>query len=128
MIAEGRHDPLHESAPHPAPRTHHEVLRNEVSADDHTDFAASPPMVTTIGALGLLHALCCGIPLLLLSGVPLAAVASALPTLGVGLALVGGVCFVWYRRRRRTDFARPKECRSRDNRTCDERVGPRPNG
>lgn len=47
---------------------------NEVDPSDATDFAASPPMALTIGALSVLHVLCCGIPLLLAAGVPLATV------------------------------------------------------
>lgn len=97
-------------APKSARRTHHELLRNEVNADDQTDFTASPPMVTTIGALGLLHGLCCGILVLLLSGVSLATVASSLSAPGLGLALLGGVGFVWSRRKRCTTSARPKRC------------------
>lgn len=42
---------------------------NEVDPSDRTDFGASPPMATTIALLSVLHVLCCGLPLLLLSGV-----------------------------------------------------------
>lgn len=42
---------------------------NEIPPGDQTDYFAKPPMTTVIGALALFHLVCCGLPLLLLSGV-----------------------------------------------------------
>lgn len=69
---------------------------NEVDADNETDFAASPPMATTIALLSLFHFFCCGIPLLLLSSVSLATLFSSWPIVGGVLALPGIGSFVWY--------------------------------
>lgn len=43
-----------------------------------------------------LHLLCCGIPLLLLSGVSLAFLAPSWPFWGGALAVLGVIGFVWY--------------------------------
>lgn len=67
---------------------------NEVEPNDTTDFAARPPLALTIGALSVLHFLCCGIPLLLAAGVPLATV---LPWEYVGGAVVVGASFLIFR-------------------------------
>ena len=72
---------------------------NEVDPTDKTDFAAEPPMVTTIAVLGIFHFLCCGIPLLLLSGVSLATIFPSWPALGGGMAAIGVIGFVWYLRK-----------------------------
>jgi hypothetical protein len=50
-------------------------------------------------AFGILHLLCCGIPLLLLSGVSLSFIAPHWPWVGAGLAILGLVGFVWYLKR-----------------------------
>ena len=42
---------------------------NEILPGDETDYSAKPPMATVIGVLALFHFVCCGLPLLLLSGV-----------------------------------------------------------
>lgn len=72
---------------------------NEVDPTDKTDFAAKPPMVTTIAVLGIFHFLCCGIPLLLLSGVSLATIFPSWPVIGGGIAALGVIGFVWYLRK-----------------------------
>jgi hypothetical protein len=52
-----------------------------------------------IAVFAVLHFLCCGLPLLLLSGVSLAFMAPYWPVLAGILALTGGVGFVWYLKR-----------------------------
>lgn len=52
-----------------------------------------------IGLFAALHLLCCGIPLLLLSGLSLAFLVPSWPVIGSMLALLSGVGFVWYLRR-----------------------------
>lgn len=47
----------------------------------------------------VLHLLCCGIPLLLLSGISLAFLVPSWPVTGVILAVVGVIGFVWYLKR-----------------------------
>lgn len=69
---------------------------NEVDPNDSTDFAASPPMTLTIGTLGVLHVLCCGVPLLLASGVSLATVLSSWEIL---VAAIGSVAAILLLRR-----------------------------
>lgn len=48
----------------------------------------------------VLHFACCGLPLLLLSGVSAGFVFPTWPLAGAALALVGLVGFVWYLKRR----------------------------
>lgn len=64
-------------------------LRNEVEEADQTDHATAAPMGVVVAFLAGLHALCCGLPLLLLSGVSLAAILPSWPGIGVMLALLG---------------------------------------
>jgi len=47
----------------------------------------------------VLHFICCGLPLLLLSGVSLAFIAPYWPVAAGALALLGIVGFVWYFKR-----------------------------
>lgn len=47
----------------------------------------------------VLHLVCCGIPLLLLSGVSLAFLAPSWPMIGGALAVLGIIGFVWYLKR-----------------------------
>jgi hypothetical protein len=47
----------------------------------------------------VLHFLCCGIPLLILSGVSLAFLRPAWPVIGSVLAALGVVGFIWYLKR-----------------------------
>ncbi len=53
---------------------------------------------TKIGIIGFaaLHLLCCGIPILLLSGMSLTFLAPHWPLIGGVLAVLGLVGFVWY--------------------------------
>ncbi len=75
------------------------ALRNEVDPSDPTDHDAKAPMALTIVLLSALHALCCGLPLLLLSGVSLTTILSTSPMIGGILALLGLAGFVWYRKK-----------------------------
>jgi hypothetical protein len=52
-----------------------------------------------ITAFAVLHFLCCGLPLLLLSGVSLAFMAPYWPVLAGILALTGAIGFAWYLKR-----------------------------
>lgn len=52
-----------------------------------------------VALFAMLHLLCCGIPLLLLSGVSLAFVRPAWPVIGLLLAALGIAGFVWYLKR-----------------------------
>lgn len=72
---------------------------NEVDPTDKTDFAAKPPMVTTVAVLGIFHFICCGIPLLLLSGVSLTTIFPSWPVIGGGTAALGVIGFAWYLRK-----------------------------
>lgn len=97
--------------------------RNEVGPDDRTDFGAKPPMGLTILVLSAFHFLCCGIPLLLLSGVSLAALFPSWPVTGGILAVLGIVGFLWYvRKGRAARQGRPSGCCPRDARV-DARIG-----
>lgn len=90
--------------------------RNEIDPSDTTDFGASPPMGLTIAALSAFHFLCCGIPLLLLSGVSLATLVPSWPVAGGALALVGLVGFVWYLRKGcATCPGNPRRCRAQQS-------------
>ncbi|KGB55091.1 hypothetical protein FG91_01501 [Sphingopyxis sp. LC81] len=76
-----------------------DAQRNEVDPSDNTDFSAKPPMGFTILLLSAFHVLCCGLPLLLLSGVSLATLFPSWPVIGGILAVLGVVAFVWYLRK-----------------------------
>lgn len=52
-----------------------------------------------VGAFSALHLLCCGIPLLILSGVSLGFLFPRWPVIAVVLAAVGVFGFVWYMKR-----------------------------
>lgn len=52
-----------------------------------------------VAVFAVFHLLCCGIPLLLLSGVSLAFLRPTWPVIGSALAVVGIVGFVWYMKR-----------------------------
>lgn len=91
------------------------ALRNEVDPSDPTDHSADAPMGLTIVALSALHVLCCGLPLLLLSGVSLTALLPNSPMIGGFLALVGVAGFVWCRKKRgATCPGRSERCRTED--------------
>lgn len=88
--------------------------RNEIDPSDTTDFGAKPPMGLTIAALSAFHFLCCGIPLLLLSGVSLATLVPSWPVAGGMLAVLGVVGFIWYLRKGcATCPGNSKRCRAR---------------
>lgn len=88
--------------------------RNEVDASDVTDHAAKPPLVLTVGLIAGLHLLCCGQPLLLLSGLSLATLVPSRPVIGTILALLGLVGFAWYLRKGcATCPGNPRLCRAR---------------
>lgn len=50
----------------------------------------------TVAFFAVLHFLCCGVPLLLLSGVSLAFLVPWWPILGTTLMVLGVVGFIWY--------------------------------
>lgn len=52
-----------------------------------------------VAGFAVLHLLCCGIPLLILSGVSLGFLFPRWPVIAVALAVVGVVGFVWYFKR-----------------------------
>lgn len=52
-----------------------------------------------VALFAVLHLLCCGIPLPLLSGVSLAFVRPAWPVIGTVPVIIGIVGFVWYLKR-----------------------------
>lgn len=70
--------------------------RNEVDTFDTTDFGAKAPMGLTIVALTALHFVCCGLPLLLLSGVSLATLVPSWPVMGGVLAVLSVVGLIRY--------------------------------
>ncbi|MDP9414437.1 MAG: hypothetical protein M3Q08_10195 [Pseudomonadota bacterium] len=98
--------------------------RNEVEPSDNTDYGAKPPMGATIALLSALHVLCCGLPLLLLSGVSLATIFPSWPVIGAILAVLGVVGFVWYLRKGcATCPGNPKRCRVHPSRQSKHSVG-----
>lgn len=62
---------------------------------DHETQSAGPG----VALFAVLHLLCCGLPLLLLSGVSLATLWSKWPLIAGGLAILGVIGFVWYLKR-----------------------------
>lgn len=83
---------------------------NEIPAGDQTDYSAKPPMATVIGVLALIHFVCCGLPLLLLSGVSLAFLIPSPPVLGLLVFAVVAFAFLRIRARR---CARSDACTAR---------------
>lgn len=92
-----------------------DAQRNEVDPSDTTDFGAKPPMGLTIVALSALHFVCCGLPLLLLSGVSLATLFPSWPVIGGIVAVLGVVGFVWYLRKGCATCPGNPRCRSRQH-------------
>lgn len=91
--------------------------RNEVDPSDTTDYAAKPPAGFAVGLVAGLHVLCCGLPLLLLSGVSLTTLLPKWPAIAIVLAALGLVGFVWYLRKGcATCPGNPKTCRARHSR------------
>lgn len=82
---------------------------NEVEPTDATDFAAKPPMAAIFTVLTLFHFVCCGLPLLLLSGVSLAFIAPFWPFIGGGIAALAFSAFL---RRRVRRSPRLRSCQS----------------
>lgn len=80
---------------------------NEVDPTNATDFGASPPMALTMGTLSLLHVLCCGVPLLLVSGSSLATVLSSWELLVLGVVVIAAILLLRRVRARRSRGARP---------------------
>ena len=71
--------------------------RNEIEDQDQRNRAAEAPMGFAVMLIAGLHVLCCGLPLLLLSGVTLATISPSSPMLGAILGLIGVVAFFRYR-------------------------------
>ncbi len=55
--------------------------------------------VNLVIVFAVLHLLCCGLPLLLLSGFSLSFLTPRWPLLGAALAVLGVVGFIWYLKR-----------------------------
>ena len=62
------------------------------------DHEAKPSRATL--AMAVLVVVCCAIPLLLLSGISLAAFVPSWRVVGVVLAVIGGIGLIWYLKRR----------------------------
>lgn len=86
------HRPFLVSSPARLPQPFAE-LRNEVDTADTTDFAAKPPLALTIVTLGAFHFLCCGVPLLLLSGFSLATLLPSWPV-AISIAAAGTLILI----------------------------------
>lgn len=52
-----------------------------------------------VGLFTILHLLCCGLPLLLLSGLSLSFLIPTWPVIGIAVAVLGVVGFIWYLKR-----------------------------
>ena len=61
--------------------------------------------------IALLHLICCGLPLLLLSGVSLRFLVPQRPFIGIVLVALGVIGFVWYLKRGCTTCPRNEACR-----------------
>lgn len=64
-------------------------MKNRVSGDSKL----------AVAVFAILHILCCGIPLLLLSSVSLAFLVPSWPVIGSILAVLGVIGFIWYLKR-----------------------------
>lgn len=73
---------------------------NEVDPGDTTDFAAKPPMGTVIALLSGFHFLCCGIPIMVASGVSLSSLVPTSNSAGALVALSASAGIIWHLRRR----------------------------
>lgn len=73
---------------------------NEVDPADTTDFAAKPPMGTVIALLSGFHFLCCGIPIMVASGVSLNSLMPSSNVVGALTALSASAGLIWHLRRR----------------------------
>lgn len=72
---------------------------NEVDPLDLTDFGAKPPIGLTIALLSAFHFLCCGVPLLLLSGASLASLLPSWHVVGPAVILLAAG-LTWHVKRR----------------------------
>ncbi|MBX9591711.1 MAG: hypothetical protein K2Z25_18185 [Beijerinckiaceae bacterium] len=72
--------------------------RKDILIQDETGGQAAVPRGTFL-FIAALHILCCGVPLLLLSGVSLAFLVPLWPVAGAILAVVGVIGFAWYLKR-----------------------------
>ncbi len=70
-------------------------LQKVGASDINTDRVAEAPIGFAVTLIAGLHVLCCGLPLLLLSGVSLATISPSWSVLGATLALLGSVGSVW---------------------------------
>ncbi len=82
----------------PGKESNLDASRNEVDPSNTTDFGAKPPMGFIIVLLSAFHVLCCGLPLLLLSGVSVATLFPSWPVIGGILAVLGLAGPVRYRK------------------------------
>lgn len=73
---------------------------NEVEPGDTTDFAAKPPMGTVIALLSGFHFICCGIPIMVASGVSLSSLVPPSSSVGGLVALTASAGLIWHLRRR----------------------------
>lgn len=55
--------------------------------------------VGAVALFAVLHFLCCGVPLLILSGVSLAFLRPTWPVIGSAFAVLGAAGFIWYLKR-----------------------------
>lgn len=78
----------------------------------------------------LLHLLCCGLPLLLLSGISIGFLAPRWPFLGGAVAVIGLIGFIWYLKRgcatcpRNEGRCRHGSCESTEPGAADLLAGP----
>lgn len=85
------------------------LKRENVQSHDETGGQASAPRGTVL-VFAALHILCCGVPLLLLSGASLAFLVPLWPVAGAILAVVGVIGFAWYLKRGCATCPRNKGC------------------
>lgn len=83
--------------------------RDEIDPSDMVP--AKAPTGFGVALIAGLHVLCCGIPLLLLSGVSLATIFPSAPVIGVILAALGVIGFIWYLRKGCATCPGPERCR-----------------
>lgn len=74
------------------------LKRENVQSHDKSNFRTPAPGGTAL-VFAALHIICCGVLLLLLSGVSLAFLVPLWPVAGAILAVVGVIGFAWYLKR-----------------------------
>lgn len=72
---------------------------NEVDPSDMTEYSAKPPMGTVIALLSGFHFLCCGIPIMVASGVSLSSLVPSSNVVGALVALSASAGLIWHLRR-----------------------------